>query len=77
MSETFPDVRDLYQDIILRHSHAPLHMRKLEPFDAAAKGDNPMCGDRCEVRVRFGRMAAWIRWHSKPAAAPSAWPAPI
>jgi nitrogen fixation NifU-like protein len=55
MSETFPDVRDLYQDIILRHSHAPLHMRKLEPFDAAAKGDNPMCGDRCEVRVRFGQ----------------------
>ena len=50
----FSDVRDLYQDIILRHSRAPAHMRRLDPFDAAAQGDNPMCGDRCEVRLRFG-----------------------
>jgi len=49
----FDDVRDLYQDIILRHSRNPTHMRRLEPFDAAAQGDNPMCGDRCEVRIRF------------------------
>ena len=49
----FDDVRDLYQDIILRHSRNPSHMRRLEPFDAAAQGDNPMCGDRCEVRIRF------------------------
>ncbi len=50
----FIEARDLYQDIILRHSRAPTHMRKLDPFDASASGDNPMCGDRCEVRVRFG-----------------------
>jgi nitrogen fixation NifU-like protein len=54
MSDSFTDVRDLYHDVILRHSRAPSHMRKLEPFDASASGDNPMCGDRCEVRVRFG-----------------------
>jgi nitrogen fixation NifU-like protein len=48
------DVGDLYQDIILTHSRAPTHMRRLETFDAAAKGDNPMCGDRCEVRIAFG-----------------------
>jgi nitrogen fixation protein NifU and related proteins len=49
----FDDVRDLYQDIILRHSRQPLHMRRLENFDAKAVGDNPMCGDRCEVRLRL------------------------
>jgi nitrogen fixation protein NifU and related proteins len=49
----FDDVRDLYQDIILRHSRQPLHMRRLEKFDAKAVGDNPMCGDRCEVRLRL------------------------
>ena len=47
----FDDVRDLYQDIILRHSRQPLHMRRLEEFDAKAVGDNPMCGDRCEVQA--------------------------
>jgi nitrogen fixation protein NifU and related proteins len=51
---TFDNVRDLYQDVILRHSKAPTHMHRLEPFDASAFGDNPMCGDRCEVRVRYG-----------------------
>jgi nitrogen fixation NifU-like protein len=50
----FDDVRDLYQDIILRHGRNPVHMRMLEPYDAKSSGDNPMCGDRCEVRVRFG-----------------------
>jgi nitrogen fixation protein NifU and related proteins len=50
----FDDVRDLYQDIILRHSRAPLHMRRPEAFDVSALGDNPMCGDRCEVFLRFG-----------------------
>jgi nitrogen fixation protein NifU and related proteins len=51
----FDDVRDLYQDIILRHSRQPLHMSRLEIFDAKAIGDNPMCGDRCEVRLRLER----------------------
>ena len=49
----FDDVKDLYQDIILRHGRNPVHMRRLAPYDAASKGDNPMCGDRCEVRVRL------------------------
>jgi nitrogen fixation NifU-like protein len=53
VSETFSDVRDLYQEVILRHSRHPSHQRRLEPFDGAAKGDNPMCGDRVEVRVRL------------------------
>ncbi len=59
MSETFTDLRDLYQEVILQHSRNPAHHVRLEPFDGAAKGDNPMCGDRVEVRVRLdgGRVA--------------------
>jgi nitrogen fixation NifU-like protein len=48
------DVRDLYQEAILRHARHPLHHAALDPFDAEAAGDNPMCGDRCIVRLRFG-----------------------
>ena len=55
----FDDASDLYQQVILEHGRKPRHMRRLEPFDRAAKGDNPMCGDRVEVRVRLadGRVA--------------------
>jgi len=53
MSEAFSDVRDLYQDIILDRGRNPRHMRRMDPFDAAAHRDNPLCGDRVEVRVRF------------------------
>ena len=49
----FDEVRDLYQQVILQRGRSPSHMRRLEPFDRAAKGDNPMCGDRVEVRVRL------------------------
>ena len=47
------DVRDLYQAVVLRHGRNPVHQRRLDPFDAAARGENPMCGDRVEVRIRF------------------------
>ncbi len=55
----FADSRDLYQGVILEHGRNPRHQRRLDPFDGAAKGDNPMCGDRVEVRVRMdgGRIA--------------------
>lgn len=48
----FADPSDLYQDIILERSRNPRHMRCMEDFDASAKGDNPLCGDRIEVRVK-------------------------
>ena len=47
------DVRDLYQEVILDHGRKPRHGRRLAAFDATAKGDNPMCGDRIEVWVKF------------------------
>lgn len=48
----FEDLRDLYQDVILRHGRTPTHGRRLTVFDAEAKGDNPMCGDRVTVFLR-------------------------
>ena len=54
----FDDVRDLYQDVILRHGRNPVNMRRLDPYDAKSSGDNPMCGDRCEVRVAFAADGA-------------------
>ena len=52
-SDTFDDLRDLYQEVILDHGRRPRHARRLESFDATAKGDNPMCGDRIEVWVKY------------------------
>ena len=53
MAETFDDLRDLYQEVILDHGRRPRHGKRLEIFDATAKGDNPMCGDRVQVWLRY------------------------
>jgi nitrogen fixation NifU-like protein len=50
----FEDVRELYQNIILERSRNPRHMHCMDPFDASAEGDNPLCGDRVTVRLRYG-----------------------
>jgi len=50
----FDDLDELYQEVIIEHSRRPRHGRRLECFDASAKGDNPMCGDRLELFVRHG-----------------------
>jgi nitrogen fixation NifU-like protein len=49
----FDDLRDLYQEVILDHGRKPRHAQRLEIFDATAKGDNPMCGDRVQVWVKL------------------------
>ena len=53
MTDTFDDLRDLYQDVILDHGRHPRHGQRLAAFDTTAKGDNPMCGDRVQVWVKF------------------------
>ncbi|HBK07514.1 MAG TPA: SUF system NifU family Fe-S cluster assembly protein [Acetobacteraceae bacterium] len=52
-SDNFDDLRDLYQEVILDHGRRPRHAVRLEDFDTTAKGDNPMCGDRVQVWVKF------------------------
>jgi nitrogen fixation NifU-like protein len=49
----FDDLRDLYQEVILDHGRRPRHAGRPARFDATAKGDNPMCGDRVEVFVSY------------------------
>ena len=54
------DLRDLYQEVILDHGRRPRHGSRLVAYDATARGDNPMCGDRVQVFVRHddqGRIA--------------------
>jgi nitrogen fixation protein NifU and related proteins len=52
-TDNFDDLRDLYQEVILDHGRRPRHAHQLEAFDATAKGDNPMCGDRVQVWVKY------------------------
>jgi nitrogen fixation NifU-like protein len=54
MADNFDDLQDLYQDVILDHGRHPRHAHRLDTFDAHAKGDNPMCGDRIELWVKLG-----------------------
>ncbi len=49
----FEDVRDLYNTAIMERGRRPRHMRRLEAFEATAKGDNPMCGDRVQVWLHY------------------------
>ena len=52
-------LRDLYQQTILEHGRNPHNFGRLDPHSHAAKGSNPMCGDRVEVTlmVEGGRVA--------------------
>jgi nitrogen fixation NifU-like protein len=50
----FEDLRDLYQELILDHGRKPRNFRRLEDADRAARGDNPMCGDRMELFLKLG-----------------------
>ncbi len=54
MTTLAEDVGDLYQAVILDHGRKPRHAGRLVAFDTSAKGDNPMCGDRVEVFVKYG-----------------------
>jgi nitrogen fixation NifU-like protein len=46
-----PDLRDLYQDVILEHSKAPRNFRELSAANHKAEGYNPLCGDHFTVYV--------------------------
>jgi len=49
----FEDLKDLYNAEIMERGRRPRHMRRLENFDATARGDNPMCGDRVQVWLKY------------------------
>ena len=46
-----PELRDLYQEVILEHSKAPRNYRQPVATNQQAEGFNPLCGDRFTVYV--------------------------
>lgn len=53
-----PDLRGLYQEVILDHSKKPRNYRVLEGADHRAEGYNPLCGDRVTIylKVQNGKI---------------------
>ncbi len=54
----FEDLRDLYQEVILDHGRRPRHGSRLAAFDATARGDNPLCGDRIALWLKYAEGGA-------------------
>jgi len=48
-----PELRDLYQEVILEHSKAPRNFKALQAADHKAEGYNPLCGDRFTVYLEM------------------------
>lgn len=44
-----PELRDLYQEVILEHSKAPRNYRQPATVNQKAEGFNPLCGDHFTV----------------------------
>jgi nitrogen fixation NifU-like protein len=47
-------VDELYRELILDHYKNPRHRGRLDPADASAEGQNPLCGDELAVTIRLG-----------------------
>ena len=48
-----PDLKELYQQVILDHNKHPRNFHKLEDANRKAEGFNTLCGDRLTLYVRL------------------------
>jgi nitrogen fixation NifU-like protein len=48
-----PDLRELYQSLILDHNKRPRNFGRPAASDRSACGENPLCGDKVTVHVRI------------------------
>jgi nitrogen fixation NifU-like protein len=48
-----PELRDLYQEVILEHSKAPRNYKEPAHTNHKAEGYNPLCGDRFTVYLEM------------------------
>jgi nitrogen fixation protein NifU and related proteins len=48
-----PELRDLYQEVILEHSKAPRNFKAPAGANQKAEGYNPLCGDRFTVYLEM------------------------
>jgi nitrogen fixation protein NifU and related proteins len=44
-----PQLRELYQEVILDHNKSPRNFKKLETANRTAEGYNPLCGDKIDI----------------------------
>ena len=47
------NLKELYQEIILKHGKNPRNLRKSENFNKDAKGHNPLCGDNVHIFLKL------------------------
>ena len=47
-----PDLRSLYQEIIVDHNRRPRNFHALPDANRTAEGDNPLCGDSLTVFLK-------------------------
>ena len=47
------EFEQMYREVILDHYKTPRNHGVLDPNDAVAEGQNPLCGDEVTVSVRF------------------------
>lgn len=47
------ELRDLYQEVILDHNKRPRNFGPLPGANRSAEGNNPLCGDRIQLRLRL------------------------
>ena len=50
---TEPELRDLYQEVILDHNRRPHNFRTIEDATRRQEGFNPLCGDRLTLYVKL------------------------
>ena len=48
-----PDLTELYQQVILDHNRRPRNRGRPPTANRVAHGDNPSCGDQCDVYLRL------------------------
>jgi nitrogen fixation NifU-like protein len=48
-----PDLRELYQEMIIDHHKRPRNFHKLQQANRQAEGFNPLCGDKVSVYLRI------------------------
>ena len=47
-----PNLRELYQEVILDHGKRPRNFRKIEDANRHARGHNPLCGDKLSLYAK-------------------------
>jgi nitrogen fixation NifU-like protein len=48
-----PELRELYQQVILDHNKSPRNFRKLDGANHFAEGYNPLCGDKINIYLQL------------------------